>query len=112
MTNTRSSPGANGVQVSLVVSGVVTTTATRSCGVVAWVLVWLARRANAPEHTSVLFGRRVVDGFFDESLYLMDAYFGGAIAITALLALGFILFMLSFAVLAASRLLLRPPAGQ
>ena len=32
--------------------------------------------------------RRVVDGFFDESLYLMDAYFGGAIAITALLALG------------------------
>ncbi len=32
--------------------------------------------------------RRVVDGFFDESLYLMDAYFGAAIAIAALLALG------------------------
>ncbi len=32
--------------------------------------------------------RRVVDGFFDESLYQMDAYFGAAIAIAALLALG------------------------
>jgi len=32
--------------------------------------------------------RRVVDGFFGESLQLMDAYFGAAIAIAALLAVG------------------------
>ena len=32
--------------------------------------------------------RRVVDGFFGESLALMDAYFGAAIAIAALLAVG------------------------
>jgi len=32
--------------------------------------------------------RRVVDGFFGESLALMDAYFGAAIAIAALLAIG------------------------
>lgn len=32
--------------------------------------------------------RRVIDGFFGESLNLMDEYFGAAIAITALLALG------------------------
>jgi ATP-binding cassette subfamily B protein len=32
--------------------------------------------------------RRVIDGFFGESLVLMDEYFGAAIAIAALLALG------------------------
>ncbi len=45
-----------------------------ACGVVAWVLVWLARRANAPEHTSVLFGRRVVDGLLFPLLWLSLAY--------------------------------------
>jgi ATP-binding cassette, subfamily B, bacterial len=32
--------------------------------------------------------RRVVDGFFEESVQLMDAYFAAAIGIAALLALG------------------------
>ena len=45
-----------------------------ACGVVAWVLVWLARRANVPEHTSVLFGRRVVDGLLFPLLWLSLAY--------------------------------------
>ena len=45
-----------------------------ACGVMAWVLVWLARRANAPEHTSVLFGRRVVDGLLFPLLWLSLAY--------------------------------------
>ena len=45
-----------------------------ACGVVAWVLVWLARRATTPEHTSVLFGRRVVDGLLFPLLWLSLAY--------------------------------------
>ena len=45
-----------------------------ACGVVAWVLVWLARRATTPAHTSVLFGRRVVDGLLFPLLWLSLAY--------------------------------------
>ena len=45
-----------------------------ACGAVAWVLVWLARRATTPAHTSVLFGRRVVDGVLFPLLWLSLAY--------------------------------------
>ncbi len=45
-----------------------------ACGALAWVLVWLARRATTPEHTSVLFGRRVVDGVLFPLLWLSLAF--------------------------------------
>lgn len=45
-----------------------------ACGGVAWALSWMARRAATPQHTSVLFGRRVVDGVLFPLLWLSVAY--------------------------------------
>jgi len=45
-----------------------------ACGAVAWALSWMARRAATPQHTSVLFGRRVVDGVLFPLLWLSAAY--------------------------------------
>ena len=45
-----------------------------ACGAVAWALSWMARRAATPQHTSVLFGRRVVDGVLFPLLWLSVAY--------------------------------------
>lgn len=46
-----------------------------ACGVLAWTLVWLARRATAPHQgPSILFGRRVIDGVLFPLLLLSLAY--------------------------------------
>jgi len=45
-----------------------------ACGAVAWALVWMARRAASPQHTSVLFGKRVVDGVLFPLLWLSLAF--------------------------------------
>jgi small-conductance mechanosensitive channel len=49
------------------------------CGVLAWTLVWLARRAAAPQEPSILFGRRIVDGVMFPLLLLCLAYVARAL---------------------------------
>lgn len=45
-----------------------------ACALSAWLLVWLARRAAAPQEPSILFGRRIVDGVLFPLLLLGLAY--------------------------------------
>lgn len=44
------------------------------CGVLSWGLTWLLARASRPQQTSVLFGRRIVDGALFPILLLCFAY--------------------------------------
>jgi len=45
-----------------------------ACAVLAWTLVWLARRTTAPREPSILFGRRIIDGVLFPLLLLSLAY--------------------------------------
>ena len=49
------------------------------CGVLAWTLVWLARRTTAPQEPSILFGRRILDGVMFPLLLLCLAYVARAL---------------------------------
>ncbi len=50
-----------------------------ACGLLAWTLVWLARRAAATTEPSILFGRRIVDGVLFPLLLLSLVYLARAI---------------------------------
>lgn len=50
-----------------------------ACGILAWTLVWLARRAASTQEPSILFGRRIVDGVLFPVLLLSLVYLARAI---------------------------------
>ncbi len=50
-----------------------------ACGILAWTLVWLARRAASTQEPSILFGRRIVDGVLFPLLLLSLVYLARAI---------------------------------